>query len=233
MLTFKEYFKKESTDFMPLLRFYHAAEKGFNPDKEDAIESALILIEYYEEYLKWYDNVYDKTSYDMADKKVYAKIRNDYSDRLYNLRIAIHRNSLPLLITAVDNGINQWHIDFPAIKHLNMEFGDETDVFEKVMDILFRLERLPKKSPYIPVNEKIDLNPTQVAILRQSGIPHNEIEKYILDTMADGAELRRKAKEVEEGKTSIFRAAMAIAHDWFKKKNTKESSLKPEYVWST
>jgi hypothetical protein len=72
-----------------------------------------------------------------------------------------------------------------------------------------------------PINEttKKTFLSIEKDILSKSNIPKNELGDYITDTLADGAILREKAKEVENGQISTEDAAKTISQDW---KNKKE-----------
>ena len=75
-----------------------------------------------------------------------------------------------------------------------------------------------------PINEptKKSFLSIEKDILSKSNIPKNELGDYITDTLADGAILREKAKEVENGQISAEDAAKTIAQDWENKKTLKQ-----------
>lgn len=62
---------------------------------------------------------------------------------------------------------------------------------------------------------------TEREILLKSGIPKSELADYISDTLADGAILKEKAREVQIGKLSPEEAAQSISQDWENKKTLK------------
>lgn len=136
----------EESRAKPFLKFYQAARYGIDPDPAIVFDCLLILKVYYIDYLHWYKNVCDPK---MFKKEV--RVYNDFSKRLDQINIALDSDSLKRQIIAVDDGINQWHIDYPVIAHLEMEDEDEERSMNEwgdVVDILRALGKLAPETPY-------------------------------------------------------------------------------------
>ena len=133
------------------LKFYHDIERGYDPNKAVIFECLMTLKEFYEDYFLWYKKY--KTP---SQKQEEWRILRDFSKRLREIKIALESNDVKKQIIAVDNGINQWHIDFPIVWHLWMNAGkrsgghrtaDQVE-WEEVQDLLISLGRLSPESPY-------------------------------------------------------------------------------------
>jgi hypothetical protein len=150
--TFKQYYLEEASA-KPFLNFYYAQSRGLQPDENDVHECLYALEDYYVDYLKWYNDAPSRMR-EPAQKRIYR----DFQKQLLSIKSALGSKDLNRMIIAVDQGINQWHHDYPVVVHFamevlsNIEDENEADAMEeewyKVGDILKRLGRLPEKSPY-------------------------------------------------------------------------------------
>jgi len=152
-------FSVSAGNIRSIQRFYHAFSRGTTPDIADAFDAATTLRNYFAEYLRWYREVWDKTHRGYGtngnDVDENNRVRVAYSQRLSELDKAIESSDLKKLIVAVDNGVNQWHLDYPVIAHLRMEYEAHDDVpqemepiFDDIVNMLRSLGRLPEQSPY-------------------------------------------------------------------------------------
>jgi hypothetical protein len=131
------------------LKFYHELEKGYDPDDAILFDCLMTLKEYYEDYIDWYDKYPDKRKTDM---EVYPHFKK----RLEEINVALESDDIKKKIIAIDNGINQWHLDFPVVWHLWMDAGGENEEgneWEQVRDLLINLDKLPSESPYERIYE--------------------------------------------------------------------------------
>ena len=143
-MNFKKYYLTEAkaTSFM---KFYKDQERGLQPDDHVIMDCLMILANYYADYLQWYE--------DHPSRQIEQEgIVKDFTKQLMNIRKAIVSHDVQEQIIAIDQGINQWHHDYPVVAHLAMEAGYDDDMAEEewfeVADLLNRLGRLPEKSPY-------------------------------------------------------------------------------------
>jgi len=127
-----------------LYRVYHDVERDIDPSPEDVFTALHMMQEYYVDYLHWYDKGPVKTR--REDKMIIE----DYRKRLREVTAAMGGRDLGGMLVALDTAINQWHRDYPVIAHLNMDQEDEEleSVVDKVAEILIKLGRLSKSSPY-------------------------------------------------------------------------------------
>jgi hypothetical protein len=129
------------------IKFYQELKRGYNPDNATLFDCLTTLKEYYEDYLRWWDKYPNK-------KKVYIEVYPHFKKRLQEINVALNSDDVRLKIIAIDNGISQWHIDFPVVWHLWMDYGDseneeeEQNEWEEVRDLLINLDKLPSYSPY-------------------------------------------------------------------------------------
>jgi len=150
-----EYWKnrlKESVDYSgvkALYKVYHDIERGIDPSPENVFEALYMMKGYYKGYLEWYDK-YEQDK--IEDEEIYKA----YRKRLQEIQSAIIRKDPGEALVALDNAVNQWHRDFPALGHLVMDIDDpesrrglQLDKWlEEVRQILTKLGRLPEESPY-------------------------------------------------------------------------------------
>jgi len=134
-----------------LYRIYKGQEKGLDPDPSDLFTALSMVKKYYKDYLDWYE--------EYADFEVdveHLPIQQAYKKRLQEIQQALKSKDINQQMIALDNAVNQWHMDFPVIVHLGLEAdGTEKEGFEfqnladNIAKILDRLGRLPKESPYV------------------------------------------------------------------------------------
>ena len=133
-----------------IYKIYKDHERGLDPDESD-LDIALEGMEaYYREYISWWTKGYGKAEP--------INLKKAYHDRHDEIVDALASKSRREKIIAVDNAINQWHVDYPVIGHLEMEAamddeeGEREEEMEQIvtdtMEILKRLGRLPEESPY-------------------------------------------------------------------------------------
>ena len=196
---------KESADPRPFLRFYKAAERGLSPDREDVWACLAALTEYYADYDKWYYKKFADRAYkDSKEKKTQYRIWQDFKKRLAELQAAARSRNLPDMIVAVDTGINQWHHDFPVVHHFYMQ-GFESDdpdeeeegerLWGEMEDILFKLGRIPEKSPYVEATKYEEK--TVPAII---GVVLSDLEvksKRVIDPRLVGHDTLAPAREMQ------------------------------------
>lgn len=140
------------------LKFYNELARGYNPDKAVIWDCLKTLQEYYRDYIGWYQAYPNKQK---EDKEVYPLFIKRLQEIERALRMGDDEESTKWKIIAVDNGINQWHIDYPVVYHLQMDaeaHSDDDDMespenieiakWFEVGDLLDKLGKLPKKSPY-------------------------------------------------------------------------------------
>jgi len=131
------------------MKFYNELQREYIPDNAILFDCLMTLKEYYEEYLRYYKEVKKP-----HEKQEEWKVIRDFSNRLKEIKIALDSDDIRKKIIAIDNGINQWHIDFPVVHHKWMEAGsddeesEESYGWEEVEDLLIVLGKLPTESPY-------------------------------------------------------------------------------------
>ena len=146
-------FKKIVTESAasPFLKFYKTLGNGdwkyaHTPDDATLWECLHLLEKYYTDYIRWYKRVRPK----LRDGE--QLLIQDYNLRLADIIAAQTSDDNQKKIQAIDNGINQWHIDYPVIAHLEMDLDDEAPgentEWEELTNILIKLGKLAKKSPY-------------------------------------------------------------------------------------
>jgi hypothetical protein len=121
------------------LKFYKEIERGYNPDNAILFDCLMTLREYYTDYLKWYKK-YPKS----PDREVIP----DFTKRLQEIQIALRSDDVKKKIIAIDNGINQWHIDFPVVGHFDLDDENGSEKWWEIEELLRKLGKLPEKSPY-------------------------------------------------------------------------------------
>lgn len=159
MVTFQEFVLLSESNVTPFLKFYRTVGKGdwktaHQPDDAVLWECLTILEKYYREYLQWYAKVRPKL------RPREDIVISQYHQRHRELTQALQSSDPQVKMQAIDNGINQWHIDFPAIYHLEMEAegNDDEDGMSKeeqkdwheLSDILVKLGKLSTESPHAP-----------------------------------------------------------------------------------
>lgn len=126
-----------------LYKVYHDVERNIDPDPVDIYTALYMMRDYYKEYLDWYSHNSVRITRDLPIHKAYIK-------RLSEIEIALDSGDPRESLVALDTAINQWHKDFPVIRHLSFEVEDNRleDLLDSVAEILTRLGRLPKESPF-------------------------------------------------------------------------------------
>ncbi len=138
----------------PFLKFYYDLRVGRDPDKGTLFDCLTTLKEYYEDYLRWY-----KKHRKPHEKQEEWKVIRDFATRLKEINSALASDDIKKQIIAVDNGINQWHIDYPVVYHMwmhadregiagGLESSEEQVDWEEVQDLLTKLGKLSSESPY-------------------------------------------------------------------------------------
>ena len=140
-------------------KVYKDHSRGLDPDPIQVETALLGLKNYYIEYIDWWAQGYGR------DESF--KLKMAYTKRLEEIQDSLKSGDSKDQIIALDNAINQWHIDYPVIEHLRMsleEMGDEEfdnggidpkefeeleNLIEDTYSILQSLGRLPKESPYV------------------------------------------------------------------------------------
>jgi len=123
--------KKEraaTVDFKTLNKIYRDYEMGLMPDKVDLFKIANDLLYYFDDYLQWYKDYPGSIRWDEGE----GKVINDFKANRDELSQAIQKNDTNKLSIAIDNAINQVHIDYPVLAHLYMDI--ETYFDEKYLD---------------------------------------------------------------------------------------------------
>ena len=137
------------------LKFYNEIERGYDPNNFIIFDCLMTLKEYYESYMKWYNKYPEKKATDI-------ELIPHFQKRLREIKVALQSDDVKKKIIAIDNGINQWHIDMPIIRHLQMgcrdggeDIGPEEREWMDVEDLLSKLGKLtPEKlGPYKRIYE--------------------------------------------------------------------------------
>jgi len=136
---------EDSAGLKSLYRIYRDQEKGLDPDSSDLFVALSMMKKYYKDYLNWYSDYTDIERY-----KKELPVIQDYQKRLQEIQQAIRSRDVRKQMIVLDTAVNQWHIDYPVIAHLGMETEEDEleDLSDKIAEILDRLGRLPKESPY-------------------------------------------------------------------------------------
>lgn len=165
MISFKHYLIMES-NAAPFLRFYKAIgtgdwrRSGHVPDDATLWECLTILENYYSKYINWYTKVKPKlrTHEDI--------VIDNYRRRLFQIKNALESNDVNEKIKAIDDAINQWHIDCAVIHHLKFAADDlakeqgkkltsaQEKEWTELSDILFSLGKMPEEAPYAETEEE-------------------------------------------------------------------------------
>ena len=179
----------------PFLKFYKAAESNIDPVDSVLYDCLGILKEYFDNYIKWYSHPGRSKT-----KQKEVSIYNDFLKRQKEINHAIVSNDRKEMITAIDTGINQWHYDFPIVKHLEFkdEEGEDTiqvkKDFEELQEILFKIGRLSNETPYIFESTVAPLND-----LEQSFIPKKELNPIFFNKEEKlHSKIRTKLLEISE-----------------------------------
>lgn len=124
------------------LKFYNELGRGYDPDDAILFDCLMTLKEYYESYMQWYEDFPDH-------KKTDVEVIPHFQKRLNEILIALQSDNKKKKILAIDNGINQWHIDMPIIRHLQMgcedgsdNIGPEEKGWMEVEDLLIKLGKI-------------------------------------------------------------------------------------------
>ena len=132
-----------------IYRIYKDQERGLDPEESDLDIALEGMEKYYRDYLDYWKKG--------LEKRTPAKLKQDFQKRYNEIVSAISSGSFKDKVIALDNGINQWHMDYPVLSHLGFEaeledeegISDTLDLTADIEDLLTRLGRLPKESPYI------------------------------------------------------------------------------------
>lgn len=135
------------------LKFYNELGRRYNPDDAVLFDCLMTLKEYYESYLKWYEDF-------PAQKKTDVEVVPQFEKRLKEILVALQSDDSKRKIIAIDNGINQWHIDLPIIRHLQLGCDDGGDAFKpeekewlEVEDLLIKLGRIKREPQFKRIYE--------------------------------------------------------------------------------
>jgi hypothetical protein len=147
------------------LKFYHDEQRYGDVDDAVLFDCLTTLKEYYEDYLEWYKTTFWSRSVLKRGKLRVGeeKIIVDFKKRLQEIKIALDSDDKKRKIIAIDNGINQWHYDFPVVFHMKLHVERDVEDDEptspaniemnrwiEVGDLLIKLGKLPRHSPYGP-----------------------------------------------------------------------------------
>ena len=137
------------------LKFYNELGRGYDPDDAILFDCLTTLKEYYESYMKWYDRY-------PTQKKIDVEVVPHFQKRLNEILIALQSDDKKKQIIAIDNGINQWHIDMPIIRHLQFGCDDGGDAFKpeekgwvEVEDLLIKLGRIKREPQFKRIYETL------------------------------------------------------------------------------
>lgn len=130
-------------------KFYKEVQRGYEPDNATLFDCLMTLKEYYDDYIKWYRKYPSQLK---TDESVYVHFLN----RQREIDVALESNDVKKRIIAIDNGINQWHIDLPVVIHLSFGLHDGSDEeldrnedeWREIAYLLKQLGKMPEKSPY-------------------------------------------------------------------------------------
>jgi hypothetical protein len=147
------------------LKFYHDEQRYGDVDDATLFDCLTTLKEYYEDYLEWYNRYHKDQSHLRPGEE---KIIEDFTKRLQEIKIALNSDDKKRKIIAIDNGINQWHYDYPVVYHLQMgaeansedeDMTSPTNIeigkWFEVGDLLLKLGKLPRHSPYGPKDKHL------------------------------------------------------------------------------
>jgi hypothetical protein len=141
---FEKIFRLEESEktIRTIYKIYKDHERRLDPDIVDLDIALEGMEEYYVEYMEWWDHGYGK-----EEPK---ELKKAYKVRYNEIVAALSSKDTKDKIIALDNAINQWHVDFPVIAHLSMETENEelVNLIYATGEILRRLGRLPEESPY-------------------------------------------------------------------------------------
>jgi len=135
---------EDSVGITALYRVYRDVEQNHDPDDIDVVKALRMMEQYYAEFLGWYEKGSFKLRHD--DRLIIEA----YRKRLREIKSALVGGNPGDALVALDTSINQWHRDFPAIAHLEMDQEDDdlSEIVGKIVGILQKMGRLPEKSPY-------------------------------------------------------------------------------------
>jgi restriction endonuclease len=156
MSSFKYYLEMmyfEATGLGSILHIYREFAKGFNAEQMniDHLDNAIrYLYRYYWEYIDWYKN-HGNQFKNILEKKVHK----EYTDRKNELEKALSPSTKAReKLQAIDNGINQLHMDYPMIAHLYMDIDDSEPEgeaamkeYEELLNLLTELLHAQGKKP--------------------------------------------------------------------------------------
>jgi hypothetical protein len=146
----KEVVNEDVSGIKALYSVYHGLERGLDPEKTDLFTALSMMKDYYKEYLRWYDKVIKRRDFKRYSEELPVVIA--YQRRLQEVSRALESRNEKEMLVALDMAIGQWHIDYPAIHHIGAEIGDDLqleNLLVKIEEILFKLGKLPKESPYV------------------------------------------------------------------------------------
>ena len=133
-------------DLEPLIRIYRLIEQDrIYSIREDDIQAAIsALYTYYDEYIDWYKKYEDTRKEVLEQREGEASkslgknawdVYQDFLKRRKELAAASSSSDRNFQLFAIDNAINQVHVDFPVIVHLTtMQDWMETAADEKNME---------------------------------------------------------------------------------------------------
>lgn len=148
----------DSSGIKALHKIYFTIEKGLEPREKDIFTALDMLEGYYSDFLQYCEE-WTKEDEPKQYKKELPVIQ-EYKKRLSEIRSALKSTNEKQMLIALDNAINQWHIDYPVILHLQMEFeghddyDEMCDLTDNIEEILRRLGRLPEEGPYSSLRDE-------------------------------------------------------------------------------
>ncbi len=170
---------------------YKSIEEGKTADEipEKKLDIALNAVSEYYQQIDW-----ARTEGEVP-KAISDKIDKEYEERQTELLRALASNSNGEKLIALDNGINQLHIDYPALVHMfNLAMfsaKDEQKVESKLYDLLDTLDRLlsaqGKELPQTGYGRNILKIKKPQSIIKQESIMNKKLIEALdaLDKMLD------------------------------------------------
>lgn len=150
-----EHIYNEASDVGAVLKIYRDISKGLSHREIDQkyLDQALrYVLTYYQDYIAW-NKKYVKQIDSRPLNKLQLKIDKEYKERYSEIRKALNGFDNREKLIALDNGINQLHIDYPILAHLQMDI-EETEnkkaikEFNELLDVLSDLlKRQGKELP--------------------------------------------------------------------------------------
>jgi len=140
-----------------IYRIYTAIERGRSPIEKDIFSALDTLEAYYSTFLKYNDDIQDEWEAEMYKKEL--PVTNLWKNRLLEIRDALRSRNTDQMLIALDNAINQWHIDVHILQHLEWEFEahpkyeEMCTLLSSIQEILTRLGKFSEEAPYIGIRD--------------------------------------------------------------------------------